>query len=142
MRTMKLWPRLFFSGMVLSAALSSCKHEPMPGPAGPGTIDSGGVNQPVDTANPGFRNAILPIFIANCSGCHNDNLANDGYNFTTYEKIKAKKFFPGNPDDTRLYESITEDEEADRMPQAPNPRLASGQILLIRNWILQGAQNN
>lgn len=137
--------RLFpfvLSGMLSGAALSSCKHEPMPGPQAPGTIDSGGVTAPVDTANPDFSDAILPIFIANCSGCHNDNLANDGYNFTTYEKIKAKKFYRGNPDDTKLYESIIEDDEAERMPQAPNPRLSSGQILLIRNWILQGAPNN
>lgn len=139
---MKLRIKLILGGMILSAALSSCKHEPMPGPQDPGIIDSGGVTLPVDTANPSFSNIILPIFIANCSGCHNDNLANDGYNFTTYEKIKAKKFFPGNPGDTRLYEAITDDDEADRMPQAPNPRLSSGQILLIRNWILQGAQNN
>lgn len=139
---MKHLIRLVLSGMVLSLALSACKHAPMPGPQAPGIIDSSGVNQPIDTANPGFSNAILPIFIANCSGCHNDNLANDGYNFTTYEKIKAKKFYPGNPDDTKLYESITEDDDEDRMPQAPNPRLSSGQILLIRNWILQGALNN
>lgn len=139
---MKLLIKLVLGSIVSSAALSSCKHEPMPGPQDPGIIDSGGVNLPVDTANPSFSNAILPIFIANCSGCHNDNLANDGYNLTTYEKIKAKKFFPGNPDDTKLYEAITDDDEADRMPQAPNPRLSSGQILLIRNWILQGAQNN
>lgn len=139
---MKRWIKLVLGGMTLSVASSSCKHEPMPGPQTPGIIDSGGVNLPVDTANPGFSNNILPIFIANCSGCHNDNLASDGYNFTTYENIKAKKFFPGNPDDTKLYEAITDDDEADRMPQAPNPRLSSGQILLIRNWILQGAQNN
>ncbi len=133
---------LVLSSILLSAALSSCKHEPMPGPQNPGTIDSTGINQPVDTANPSFTNVILPIFIANCSGCHNDNLPNDGYNFTTYEKIKAKKFYAGNPDNTKLYESIIEDDEAERMPQAPNPRLSSGQILLIRNWILQGAPNN
>lgn len=139
---MKLLIRLVLSGMILGSALSSCKHEPMPGPQAPGTIDSGGVTQPIDTTNPSFSTAILPIFIANCSGCHNDNLPNDGYNFTTYEKIKAKKFYPGNPDDTKLYESITDDDESDRMPQAPNPRLSSGQILLIRNWILQGAPNN
>lgn len=139
---MKFVIPLVLGGLVLSTALSSCKHEPMPGPQAPGTIDSGGVTQPVDTANPGFHNAILPIFIAHCSGCHNDNLASDGYNFTTYEKIKSKKFFPGNPGDTKLYEAITDNDEADRMPQAPNPRLSAGQILLIRNWILQGAQNN
>ena len=139
---MQLRILLFLSGVVLCAGFSSCKHEPMPGPQDPGIIDSGGVTPPIDTANPSFSNAILPIFIANCSGCHNDNLANDGYNFTTYEKVIAKKFYPGNPDDTKFYESITEDDEADRMPQAPNPRLSSGQILLIRNWILQGAPNN
>lgn len=139
---MQLRILLFLSGLVLCAGFSSCKHEPMPGPQEPGIIDSGGVTPPIDTANPSFSNTILPIFIANCSGCHNDNLANDGYNFTTYEKVIAKKFYPGNPDDTKFYESITEDDEADRMPQAPNPRLSSGQILLIRNWILQGAPNN
>jgi mono/diheme cytochrome c family protein len=120
----------------IAAAVASCKHDPMPGPAaspGQGTADP---------EHPSFINDILPIFVANCSGCHNPTLANDGYVFTSYQTITAKKFTPGDPYETKLYEAITDDEEEDRMPQAPNPRLTADKILLIKNWIRNGAPNN
>lgn len=134
--------KMLIAVMVTAAFFSSCKHDPIPGPNNPNSNDSTNNQQPVDTANPSFANVILPIFIANCSGCHNDSNPSDGYNFTTYEKIKAKKFVAGNLNDTKLYKSIIDDDDDDRMPQAPNPRLSEVKILLIKNWILNGAPNN
>lgn len=119
-------------------AMASCKHDPMPGPS----PDPGKGHTATDPDNPSFINDILPIFIANCSGCHNPTLANNGYVFTSYETITAKKFIAGNPYETKLYEAITDDDEEDRMPQAPNAPLAADKILLIKNWILNGAPNN
>lgn len=116
--------------------LAGCTHEPAPQPS-PGTP-----GQPADPENPVFASDILPIFISNCSGCHNMTTANDGYIFTSYETITSKKFVAGNPDETKLYDAITDDDEEDRMPKAPNPRLSADQILLIRNWIRNGAPNN
>lgn len=124
--------------LLFAAMAAGCKHEPTPAPAGNNT------QQPVvtDPENPGFKNDILPIFLTYCSGCHNATTANDGYIFTSYETITAKKFTPGDPEETELYEKITEDDDDDRMPQAPNPRLSEDKIRLIRNWILNGAPNN
>jgi hypothetical protein len=126
----------------LSIALFAvgCTHEPMPGPSTNNV--PGQPAAPADPENPSFINDILPIFIANCSGCHNTSTANDGYIFTSYETITAKKFVPGNPLATKLYDAITDDDEDDRMPQAPNPRLSAERITLIRNWIRNGAPNN
>lgn len=119
--------------------LAGCTHEPAPQPS-PGTPGQPG--QPADPENPAFASDILPIFISNCSGCHNMTTANDGYIFTSYETITSKKFVAGNPDETKLYDAITDDDEEDRMPKAPNPRLSADKILLIRNWIRNGAPNN
>jgi hypothetical protein len=122
-----------------TVAMTSCKHDPMPGPS-----NNPGQGQPgtTDPQNPSFVNDVLPIFIANCSGCHNPTVANNGYVFTSYQTITAKKFIAGDPGETKLYEAITDDDEDDRMPQAPNPRLTADKILLIKNWILNGAPNN
>lgn len=125
----------------MAAMFLSCKHEPMPQPAG-NTTGPGQPAGPADPENPSFVNDILPIFMTNCSGCHNMTTANDGFIFTSYETITAKKFVPGDPEKTKLYDAITEDDEEDRMPKAPNPRLSAEKILLIRNWIRNGAPNN
>lgn len=123
------------------AALTSCKHDAKTTPSPVSPVDTT-PQQPADPANPRFAQDILPIFLAHCSGCHNNVTANDGYNFTSYQSITARKFVPGDLDDTKLYDAITDDDEEDRMPQAPNPRLSAEKILLIKNWILNGAPNN
>lgn len=126
--------------MALLSAAAGCKHGSTPAPSG----NNNGNNPPAvtDPLNPSFKSDILPIFQTYCAGCHNSTTAGDGYIFTSYETITAKKFVPGDPGKTKIYEAITEDNDADRMPQAPNPRLSDDRIQLIRNWILNGAPNN
>lgn len=129
---------LFLALAILFVA--SCKHESYVTPVEPGKpVDP----NPVDTGIC-FERDILPIFISNCakSGCHDAATAEEGYVFTSYETITAKKFSPGNPDDTELYEVITEDDPDKRMPLAPNGPLTAAQIDLIRRWILEGAPNS
>src|SRR5690606_38024120 len=41
----------------------------------------------------------------------------------------------------KFYELITESDPDDRMPPPPRNRLTAGQIAVIRDWILQGAQD-
>jgi hypothetical protein len=48
---------------------------------------------------------------------------------------------PGDAEDSKIYEAITEDDEDDRMPRPPFPRLQSAQIMLIKRWIDEGAKN-
>jgi len=123
-------------------SLLSCTHSPQPGPGNSTNTGNTGNGAPADPDNPSFKNDILPIFLTNCAGCHNTSIANEGFIFTSYETITARKFTPGDPDNTKLYEAITDDDEEDRMPQTPNPRLPDDKILLIRNWIRNGAPNN
>lgn len=106
-----------------------------------GGSGGGGVNA-ADTALC-FERDILPIFIANCakSGCHDAASRQDGYVFTSYQTITAKKFQPGDASETELYETITERDPGDVMPPPPNPRLSNQQIALIGRWIDEGAKN-
>lgn len=135
--------------------LAACTHKPnTPTPntntgntSGDTTTNGGGGGgnnnpQTQDTALC-FTRDILPIFIANCAkaGCHDENSAQDGYVFTSYETITRRKFVPGNANETELYEAITDNDPRDRMPQAPLPPLTDAQIALIRRWIDEGAQN-
>lgn len=131
---------LLFVPLLISVAVLSCKHDAKTDPSPVNPADT--TQQAADPANPKFTTDILPIFTANCNGCHNNVTPNDGYNFTSYQTTIAKKFVPGNLDETKLYSAITDNNDDDRMPQAPNPRLPADKILLIRNWILNGAPNN
>lgn len=130
------------TAVLLICLFVSCKHDAsiLPGPA------NSGMDTTSSSADTGicFTRDILPIFISSCakSGCHDAASQQKGYIFTSYETITAKKFTPGNPDETELYEVITESDADDIMPRPPNPPLTNEQITMIRNWILQGAPNS
>lgn len=126
--------------------LLACKHssnDVQPGTPGPGTGGGGGGGTTPQDTTLCFERDILPIFIANCakSGCHDAVSRQDGYEFTSYKTITAKKFKAGDPFDTELYEKITETRPDKRMPQPPNAPLTSKEITLIYNWIKEGAKN-
>jgi len=121
--------------------LLACKHSSTEvTPAGP---TPGGGNNPAPDTALCFERDILPIFISNCakSGCHDAATRQDGYEFTSYQTITAKKFRPGNPRETELYEKITENDHDDIMPPPPNAPLSNKEITLIYNWIARGAPN-
>jgi|EP00388_Colpodella_angusta_P018736 hypothetical protein len=143
MRFLKIGTAIALSGVMAIA----CQHKAnTPSPVTTGTNNNGnntgGNNNTVDTGIC-FSRDILPIFIANCtqSGCHNATDRADGYQFTSYETITAKDFTKGNASETKLYKAITDNDPKDRMPQAPNAALSSGQITLIARWINEGANN-
>ena len=108
-----------------------------------GGNNGGGNNGGPDTALC-FERDILPIFISNCAkaGCHNEASAQDGYVFTSWQKITSKKFFPGDASETELFEKITEDDPDKIMPPPPNAPLTAQQIALIKQWINMGAPNS
>lgn len=138
--------------------LSACKTDPIDvqpagggatgggntggGTGGGGGSTGGGGGNPGDTALC-FERDILPIFISNCakSGCHDAASRQDGYVFTSYATVTAKKFRAGDASETELYEKITEHDNDDVMPPPPNPRLTAQQIGLIGRWINEGAKN-
>jgi hypothetical protein len=104
--------------------------------------NTGGSTNPSDTALC-FRRDILPIFQSNCakSGCHDAASAQDGFVFTSYQTITSRKFEPGDPWDTELFEKITETDPGEIMPPPPNAPLTQDQIGKIYRWIAMGAPN-
>jgi mono/diheme cytochrome c family protein len=132
--------RSFVQGLALlfsTLILFSCKHQPLIDPA----------PIPVDTSATGsnkvcFTRDILPLLQSNCatSGCHDAGTRQNGVFLGDYNGIRAQ-VQPGRPDNSDLFEMITESKEDERMPPAPRPRLSQAQIDLIRKWIEEGAEN-
>lgn len=89
-----------------------------------------------------FKRDVLPIISSNCafSGCHDAITAADDIVLDTYENI-MKEVTPFDPNDSELYESIVESDPDDIMPPPPYAELSNDQILVIKNWINQGALN-
>ena len=88
-----------------------------------------------------FQNTILPLVVSSCAttGCHDQDSHKDGIILTDYSSIlRTGKI---NPGDSEFFESLTDDDD-DLMPPPPNQPLTDDQILLINQWILQGAQDN
>lgn len=140
---------LFGTGVIMLLLTIGCKHtntevQPAPSNNNPGGNggNGGDPGNEVDTSLC-FERDILPIFISNCAkaGCHDAASRQEGYEFTSYATITAKKFYPGNPEGTELYEKITEDKADKIMPPKPNAPLTSQQISLIYEWIRRGAPN-
>jgi mono/diheme cytochrome c family protein len=82
------------------------------------------------------------VLVSRCgsTGCHDDITHEEGYIFTSYTSaMKAVK--PGNVNDSKLYEVITDDDSDDRMPPAGKPQLLKAEIDSIAKWISYGALN-
>lgn len=105
----------------------SCKHEPV-----------------LPEQQVSFSADIMPIMQQGCwhAGCHGDSL-NAEFKLTDYDKIMDKgEIEPGKPNNSKLYEVITQTSGEDKMPADPYPALTERQIKLIYIWIAQGAKNN
>ena len=89
-----------------------------------------------------FQHEVMPIIVSSCaySGCHDARSRADDIVLENYSQIRSE-VKPGDPNDSELYESITESDLDDVMPPPPAEKLNSQQILVIKNWILQGAEN-
>jgi mono/diheme cytochrome c family protein len=104
---------------------------------------------PPDTTHPCdpdtiyFEMDVLPILLSSCalSGCH-DATAQEGVRLDSYAAVMASDVIkPFDPNDSDLYEEITEDDPDKIMPPPPNSPLDPAQIEIIRKWIAQGAQD-
>jgi hypothetical protein len=144
---MKFYAHFFIAVAFLSLLLfSACTTDPII-PAGgiveaPGEEDPGEANPcPEDVVS--FKHKILPIMVSACgySGCHDRISHEEDVILVDYESIR-REVSPGNPGDSELYKSITEDpNDEDFMPERPAAALTSEQTQDIRDWISQGANN-
>lgn len=92
-----------------------------------------------------FANSVLPIILSNCamSGCHGDGSSEDGIELSNYKNIfKTGKIVYGNPEKSKLYQSIVGSNGKKSMPPSPNSKLNTDQVNLIKKWIEQGGKNN
>lgn len=132
---------LVFILILLATGYQACKHDPdeIVDPDDPHT----GI--PCDPDTVYFENDILPLLQSSCgmSGCHDPGTAQDDVILTNYADIIATgDVEPGDPQDSDLYEVITEDDPDKRMPPPPQSPLTAAQIQMIYTWVQQGAQNN
>lgn len=130
--------------IVITSMIFSCKHEPdeFGNPVNPIDTNDIAFCDP-DTAY--FQTEVLPIFQTSCaiSGCHDETTQEHEMILSSYEGIMASgHIVPGNANESEIFEVITEEDEEDRMPPPPLPRLTVDQITAIRDWINQGALNN
>jgi mono/diheme cytochrome c family protein len=91
-----------------------------------------------------FRNTILPLVVSSCAttGCHDEASHKDGIILTDYASIiRTGKIKAGDPNDSEFFETLT-DTGDDLMPPPPGTPLGNDQILLIEQWIRQGAKDN
>jgi mono/diheme cytochrome c family protein len=130
--------------VLLSVGFVHCKHHPDLGNISTVPTDTSTIGKPCNPDSVYFVNDILPIIASNCakSGCHDVATHTEGLILNSYSGIMkiVKKFQPDNSD---LYEVITETDPDKLMPPPPNNApLTAAQIALIYKWIMQGAPNN
>lgn len=142
---------IFLSTIVIVIVTFSCKHDPFPAP--PGGIGNDTIKNPTDTTNLGkpcdpdtvyYLRDIQPILTESCaiSGCHDAATRQKGVQLTDYDNVLSTgDIRPFRPDNSDLYEHITDSDPDKRMPPPPLAPLSSSEIALIAKWINQGALN-
>ena len=91
-----------------------------------------------------YYEELLPIFQANCHGCHQPAKAKGEYVMTAFDKLlaggkTAGAIVPGKPEKSHLLEQITPNPAGEiEMPKNGKP-LATAEIDRIRKWIAEGA---
>jgi hypothetical protein len=89
---------------------------------------------------------IRPIFRQHCFKCHGEDEQKADLNLSLFAAVvkggsTGQVLVPGRPSGSMLFEAITQDDPAARMP--PNsPPLAAEKIELIRLWIEQGLRES
>ena len=91
---------------------------------------------------------VLPIFQANCQGCHQPAKAEGDYLMTTVELLAAAGesgaagVVPGKPTESYLIDQITPDADGHAEMPKNGKALTKAEIDLITRWIAAGAQDD
>jgi hypothetical protein len=99
-----------------------------------------------------FKNDILPILQDHCISCHSPGgkgTLKSGLDMTSYEKLMKGTVFgavvlPGNSEASTFTKLLTGTNQGLKMPSGLNAEgtLDTQYIMLMRNWVKQGAKNN
>jgi len=92
-----------------------------------------------------YHRDLLPIFRANCLGCHQGAKQRGEYVMTQFDRLLAggetgeQAIVPGNPDASHLVTQITPVAGHAEMPDEPSKPLSQVDVELVRRWIIEGA---
>lgn len=97
-----------------------------------------------------FHKEIMPIFQANCNGCHQPAKMKGDYLMTDFASLLEGgetgklAIVPGKPEDSYLFEQIKPNEKGQsEMPKGTNSKpLHPHEMSKIEKWIKQGAHND
>ncbi|MDP2361853.1 MAG: c-type cytochrome domain-containing protein [bacterium] len=121
-------------GLVLLAALAGLA----------GCTDLGEEADPPAGTFTSFLADVSPILTGNCVACHGAG-GYGGLDLSTHAGVMAggasgPAVVAGDPEASRLVQRISATDAAQRMPLGG--QLAAAQILIIRHWIEEGAEEN
>ena len=138
----------FVVGLLYALTTPSCTHEPfIVDPIDTMVIDT---MIPPDTStvcHPDsiyFRKDILPIILSSCGMglCHDSETKQGGVEITSYGTLIASEIVtPFDPEGSRMYIRMAGMTAPLVMPPSPRGPISDTNILLIRQWIEQGALN-
>jgi uncharacterized membrane protein len=123
--------------VIVWSASTGCEHDPI-NPVDPNPTDT---TSPCDPGTVDFKNEVLPLITSKCAmpGCHNSPNGEDGVVLDSYAQIR-KEVRPGSPNNSELWEAITETDPDKMMPPPGYPQLTPAEKELIKKWIQQGAK--
>ncbi|MEM9718399.1 MAG: c-type cytochrome domain-containing protein [Bacteroidota bacterium] len=89
-----------------------------------------------------FQQQVLPLLESSCaySTCHDADFRAGGISMSSYEEI-APQISPGSPEQSLLYQLVTNPDPSQIMPPPPRNQLQDPFINMLRVWIEQGAKN-
>ena len=136
--------------VLLSIAVTACKHEPMVSTVTPVIPPKDTVVIPKDTiAQIGWKCSadsvyyafdVQPILISACSqaGCHSVASAADGYRLTDYANTIKKGVIAGQANSSKVYTEIA---NGSMPPRSSGITMTQAQKDVVAKWINQGAKN-
>lgn len=116
---------LLFSILVI-VLMNACSYD---------DLDKLGRRGDCDTDFVSYSQDVLPIIEANCYNCHGNGATNGGVDLDGHAALASWA------DDGTLFCTINHDNGCSLMPKN-QPQLPECDILKIKNWIDEGAQNN
>lgn len=86
-----------------------------------------------------FAHDVVPILQKHCAECHAGDKAEGGFSMNTRSlMLEADAAVPGKPAESRMIELIESNDAEDQMPPKDLPRLAAGDVAILKQWVTEG----